>query len=336
MLKKVSIKDIAEKVGVSTALVSYVMNGKEKEKRVGAEVVKKIRETASEMNYVPNQIARSLRKGNTKTLGLILADIANPFFGTLARVVEDEASKYGFTVIIGSSDENCDKLGALVDTFYTRQVDGYLIVPTEGAMPHISKLLKNNEPVVLVDRYFKELDVNYVLLDNYAATFEATLYLIEKGYKRIGMVAHKSELVHMQERVRGYCAAMTSGNLANEIWVEHVRYDHAQNDTRKVLEKMTKGEVKVDAVILATNSLSVNSLYYFKEANLKIPADFGIIGFDGNEVFDFFYSPLTYISQPVDEMGKEAVRMIIDQINGSRKTVQVKLKHQLIMGQSCR
>ena len=106
MPKRTSLKDIAAKVGVSTALVSYVMNGQEKEKRVGSEIVEKIREAAIELNYKPNQIASSLRKGSTNTIGLIVADIANPFFGQLARIIEDEASKYNYIVIFGSSDEN--------------------------------------------------------------------------------------------------------------------------------------------------------------------------------------------------------------------------------------
>ena len=106
MQRRVSMKDIADKVGVSIALVSYVLNGQEKEKRVGAEVVKKIREAAKELNYQPNQIARSLRTKTTKTIGLVVADIANPFFGQLARIIENEANNFGYTVIFGSSDED--------------------------------------------------------------------------------------------------------------------------------------------------------------------------------------------------------------------------------------
>ncbi|MEZ4905894.1 MAG: LacI family DNA-binding transcriptional regulator [Spirosomataceae bacterium] len=110
-MKKVSMKDIAQKAGVSIALVSYVLNGKAKESRVGEEMAKKIKAIAQELNYQPNHLARSLKSGKTHTIGLIIADISNPFFANIARVIEDEANKNGYTVIIGSSDEKADKSG---------------------------------------------------------------------------------------------------------------------------------------------------------------------------------------------------------------------------------
>ncbi len=333
--KKVSLKDIANKVGVSTALVSYVMNGQEKEKRVGAEVVKKIKKVAEELNYTPNQIARSLRKGTTKTLGLLVADIANPFFGTLARVVEDEANKFGYTVVIGSSDEDSDKLGRLIDTLCNRQVDGFIIIPPEGSDNHISGLLKKEVPVVLTDRYFPDQKTSYVVLDNYSATNEATKYLIGKGLKRIVMVAHNSSLIHMQERVKGYKEAMEAHHLGIRVMVEKMKYGDSKAAMAKSLLKLTTGKVPVDALIFATNSLSINGLYFIKNSDLRVPKDLAIIGFDGNEAFDFFYSPLTYINQPIEKMGKESVRILIDQMNGSNKTEHIILDHQFIVRQSC-
>lgn len=335
MGKKVSLKDIAKKVGVSTALVSYVLNGQEKEKRVGAEVVKRIKKVAGELNYSPNQIARSLRKGTTKTLGLIVADIANPFFGTLARVVEDEANKFGYTVVIGSSDEDSDKLGKLIDALCNRQVDGFIIIPPEGADDHINGLLKKEIPLVLTDRFFEGQETSYVVLDNYSAAFDATMHIIAKGYKRIAMVAHKSSLIHMQERIRGYKEAMKVQKLESTIIVEEIKFGESKAKMGKCLQKLTTGDLRVEALIFATNSLSISGLYYIKDSDLKVPEDLAIVGFDGNEAFDFFYSPLTYISQPIEEMGIESVRLLVDQINGSRKTVHVKLKHQLIVQKSC-
>ena len=200
--KRTSLKDIAKREGVSVALVSYILNGKEKEMRIGAEVVKKVLQAAEEMNYIPNQIARSLRIGSTKTIGLVVADISNPFFGQLARIVEDEAIKMGYTVIFGSSDEDELKSGLVLNTFLNRQVDGYIIVPSEGSVKQISSLLRRKRPVVLVDRYFPEISCSHIVLNNYQATYDAAAYLINKGYKRIALVAYKTSLIHMKERVR--------------------------------------------------------------------------------------------------------------------------------------
>ncbi len=336
MAKKVSLKDIAVKVGVSTALVSYVLNGKEKEKRVGAELVKKIKKVANDLNYTPNQIARSLRKGNTKTLGLIVADIANPFFGTMARVVEDEANRFGYTLVIGSSDEDSHKLGKLIDTLCNRQVDGFIIVPPEGSEGHIEGLLRRDVPLVLADRYFVGLESNYVVLDNYKATYEATSLLLNKGYKRIGIVAQDSELIHMSERVRGYSEAMKGNGLEKELCIKKLKFSELKLKMPEIVQDLTSGDSPLEALIFATNSLSLGGLYSIKETELNVPNDLAIIGFDGNEAFDFFYAPLTYISQPIAKMAKESVRILINQIEqGNNKTENKKLKHSLIIQDSC-
>ena len=327
-------KDIADKVGVSTALVSYVINGQKKDKHVGKEVDKRIRTAALELNYQPNQIARSLRKGSTKTIGLIVADIANPFFGNLARAIEDEAGRLGYTVIFGSSDENSSKMGSLVDNLINRQVDGFIIVSSAGTNLQIKALQKKKIPLVLTDRYFKEPTINYVALDNYGASYDAITHLIANGYKKIGMIAYKSNLIHMQERVRGYIEAMKANNLENEIRLEEVRYNYTMIDNEKAMNNLAIGEKKIDAILFATNSLTVSGLYCIKKLNLKIPEDLAIIGFDGNEAFDFFYTPLTYIEQPIEEMGKEAVGMLVEQIDGSTKIAHIKLRHTLIKRQS--
>lgn len=335
MPKRASLKDIAEKVGVSTALVSYVMSGREKEKRVGTEIVAKIKEIAKELNYQPNQIAQSLRTGSTKTIGLILADIANPYFGNLARVIEDEASSHGYTVVFGSSDEDKDKSATLIDTLVNRQVDGFIIIPAEGTVNQIKCLQDRKIPVVLVDRYFDEIKTNYVVLDNFGASFNATSYLIERGYRKIGMIAYKSNLIHMQERINGYSEAMKKFKLETEIRVEEVRYGMINNDCEKAVLKLVANDDRTKAIYFATNSLTTSGLYAINKNNLRVPDNVAVVGFDGNEAFDFFYSPLTYIEQPISEIGREAVRILIDQIQGSTKIAHITLPSTLIKRQSC-
>jgi len=334
MSKRVSLKDIANKVGVSTALVSYVLNGLEKEKRVGPEVVKRIREVARDLNYKPNQIARSLRKGSTNTIGLIVADIANPFFGQLARIVEDEAGKHNYTVIIGSSDENCVKSASLIETFLDRQVDGFIIVPSEGCNHEIESLVNKEIPVVLVDRFLPELSTSYIVLDNFGATYEAVNHLVAKGYKNIAMIAYKSSLVHMQERMRGYSEAMKDSHLEQAIQIKELSYNLVKEEIEEGVSKLFDENNQPDAMIFSTNALSISGLYALKNHKIRVPEDMAIIGFDGNEAFDFFYSPLTYIEQPIEEMGKESVRVLLDQIKGSKENVQIELKHRLILRES--
>ena len=150
MTKKVSLKDVARHVGVSTALVSYVINHKEKEARVGSEMVLKIRKAVTELNYQPNLIAKSLKSGKTNTIGLIVADISNPFFSNISRIIEDEARKEGYIVIIGSSDEDAEKSQDLINVFFNRQVDAFIIAPAENTEFQIIELQKKNIPVVII------------------------------------------------------------------------------------------------------------------------------------------------------------------------------------------
>jgi LacI family transcriptional regulator len=334
MQKRVSLKDIANKVGVSIALVSYVINGQEKEKRVGAEVVKKIREAAKELNYQPNQIARSLRMKSTKTIGLIVADIANPFFGQLARIIENEATNFGYTMIFGSSDEDEFKSESLINTLLNRQVDGFIIVPTEGTIGQIRSLMETKIPFVLMDRYFPEINTSQVVLDNYRATYDATEHLITAGYRHITMFAYKLSLIHMKERIRGYSEAMAIHKLGDNIHLAEIRIDHYKEDIDKAFNEVIASKKNNKALVFATNALSVYGMYCIQKKSLKIPEDIAFIGFDGGESFDLFDPPLNYVQQPLEEMGKEAFNVLLSLINGSSKITQIMLSPSLIIRDS--
>jgi LacI family transcriptional regulator len=334
MQKRVSLKDIAKKVGVSIALVSYVLNGQEKEKRVGAEVVKKIRLAAEELNYQPNQIARSLRMKSTKTIGIIVADIANPFFSQLARIIENEASHFGYTVIFGSSDEDEIKSGVLINTLLNRQVDGFIIVPTEGTINQIRNLARKKIPIVLLDRYFPEINISHVVLDNYQASYDATMHLVKGGFKFISMIAYKTSLIHMRERIRGYSEAMESGGLSENINIAGIRFEHSQKDIESVFNDITSKKIKSDALVIATSPLSIASLFSIQKNCLRIPEDIAFFGFDGGECFDLYNPPLSFVKQPLEEMGKESFRILMDLMSGSSKIAQVMLSPELVIRNS--
>ena len=180
-------------MGVSTALVSYVLNNK-KEGRIKKSVAERIREVATELNYRTNQIAKSLKTNKTFTIGLIISDISNPFFANLARIIEDKADKYNYTVLFGSSDENEQRSKKLIDTFLNRQVDGLIICPGENDFSLVLPLVEQNVPFVLVDRYFPEIKTNYVALDNYAASFMAVQHLVDSGRRAAHRVAEVGEV----------------------------------------------------------------------------------------------------------------------------------------------
>lgn len=315
MQKRVSIKTIAEKVGVSTALVSYVLNGKEKQARVGAEMANKIRKVAEKLHYQPNLIARGLKFGHTKTIGLIVADISNPFFSSLARIIENEAKTLGYTVIFGSSDENIDKFNDLVDSFLNRQVDGLILVPVENSASQIAAINNRDLPFVLIDRGFKDLSANQVLIDNSEAAFEAVSLLISNGYKKVGMILYDTHLEHMKARVDGYKKALKhKGFKVDKELVKKVSYAHFQQDIERAIDALIK-ESKVDAIFFATNSIAVQSLKIINKMGVIIPKQLGVISFDESDSFEFFYSPITYVRQNLQAIGERAVKILVENVN---------------------
>lgn len=330
MNKKVSLKDIAKAVGVSTALVSYVLNNKEKEARVGKEIAAVIRKKAAELHYQPNQIAKSLKSGKSFTIGLIVADISNPFFANIARTIEDEAKKNNYTVIFGSSDESAEKSQDLMDVLIKRQVDGFIIAPAEGSENQISYLVRANIPFVLIDRYFPKIPTNYVVTNNFQAAYGATQHLIESGYKRIGMIAYKNDLIHMKERVRGYKSAIKDHALKPIL--REVTYSMAGSEIQSNIEGLTQAKQAIDALFFATNTLSIHGLKYLNNKRLRVPDDVAIVCFDEGDAFDFFYCPLTYVKQPLLAVGQQAVGALIAKINeNTQDIIQTQLASELII-----
>src|ERR1043165_2577290 len=157
-MKKVSIKDIAREAGVSLTTVSIVLNGQGKERKISEKMIEQITRVADELNYRPNQFAKGLRTGKTYTLGLIVDDISNYFFGHLAKFVEEEADRFGYTVMFCNSENNEGKARNVLGTLLDKQMDGYIIAPTAGMISEIDRLVRSKKPVVLIDRYFRNVD----------------------------------------------------------------------------------------------------------------------------------------------------------------------------------
>ena len=327
-LKKISLKDVAEAAGVSTALVSFVLNGKRKEYRVGEETAQRILKIANDMNYQPNLAAKSLRSGKTKTIGLVVSDISNPFFSQLARVLEDEAAKQNYTVLFGSSDENKDKMNSLVGNLINKGVDGLIIVPCEGSERIIASLVYDNVPIVLFDRYFSDINVSYVALNNFNASYVLTKHLLEVGYNAPCMVAYDVDLIHMKERVRGYKKAMGDVGKKNFINVVCLKQNAPRKSADRLLPKMV--DAGVDAFLFATNMISLACLYTIKDMGKGIVGKIGLAGFDGNPAFDFFNVPISYIRQPIDILAQKALEILIDSMANGNTVQSVLAEGELV------
>ena len=335
MKKKVSLKDIAQKVGVSIALVSYVLNNK-KEGRISKEVAEKIKATAKKLDYRPNQIAKSLKSSRTNTIGLIVADIANPFSSSLARIIEDEAEKNGYTVIFGSSDEKAERSQKLIDVLQDRQVDGIIIAPAAGTELQIKALHKKGMPLVLVDRYFPELKVNYVTIDNKSAAYNAVYHLVEIGCKRIGLIAFKTELLHLQDRKQGYLEALKKGKITIlKDLIKEVAIDQTtQEEVEVAIQDLLRLPGGIDALFFASNKVATYGLQYLNKQNVVIPKKLKVLNFDQSDAVELFYVPLTHVRQPLQQIGVEAVRILLENISGNKKVEQLQLNAELVLNQS--
>ncbi len=332
--QKVSIKDVAEKAGVSTALVSFVLNDRWKDLRVNPKTASRILRIAEEMSYHPNMAAKSLRGGKTAIIGGVISDISNSFFSHIARIIEDEAAKLGYTVLFGSSDEDAGKMERVVFSLLNKGVDGMIIVPCEKSEHVIDELVKRNVPIVLLDRLVPEINVSCVVLNNFNATYSATKHLLEAGYKSPCMMAYDVSLYHMEERIRGYRQAMCDMGLKDAVHVGLVKYNAPQRIVEKAISKIIASGG--DSIIFATNTISLACLHVIKDLNVPVP-EVGLVGFDGSNAFDFFHSPLTYIKQPIDVMGQRAVEILHNVIKNKGKSVHsLLIESELIVRHSSR
>ena len=331
--KKVSLKDVANHVGVSTALVSYVLNNKEKKARIGEEMAHRIRKAAEELNYKPNLIAKSLKSGKSNTIGLIVADISNPFFSNVARIIEDEAKKYGYVVIFGSSDESAEKSADLIDVFLNRQVDAFIIAPAVHTEAQIKRLKERHVPFVLIDRYFPDIPTDSVQINNFQAAFLAVEHLVSMGRKKIAIVSYDSDLAHLKDRENGYVEGLKKNRIKpKDDWFVKASYQNIGADVANELSKLLLPAPKIDAIFFATNSLAVEGLKLINKIGIKVPDQVGIISFDETDAFDFFYSPITYVSQAISELGKWAVKLAINRIeDGAQEYSNIVVASRLVI-----
>lgn len=334
--KKVSLKDIAQAVGVSSALVSMVLNGKAKQYGIGEEATRKVLAKAKELNYQPNIMARGLRSGRSHLLGLVVADISNPFFAILAREIERAASEKGYTVIYGSSDEKPEHLSKLMNTLANQGVDGIIVVPCENSEELIADLYLQKYSMVLVDRYFPKINTLSVSLDNAKACKDVTQHLLSQGFRKISFVAYESKLLHTTERIRGYTEAMQEAGLKNNINVLKLPQDKYHEMMLQVFEENQIKNKNTEALIFSTNSLTIQGLYVLNQLKVRIPEDVAVFGFDGGDVFDLYSPAISYVRQPVEEMGRKAVTILIDQLESDEPQVirRYKLKPELVIAES--
>lgn len=313
-MKSVTIKDIALKAGVAPSTVSAVLNGKTRESRISDQLAIRVRGIAEDMGYQPNHTAVALRTGKTRVLGLIVEDISNVFFASLAKIIEEEADSIGYKVLYCSTENNEDKARERVRMLNQRQVDGFLITPTPGMRAEINMLASQHKPLVLMDRYFPDLAVPHVVVDNYNGAQMAMKHLLGKGYKRIAFVTIRLDQVQMHQRRQAWEDALRDAGLpVTEELVLELSYHNRPEDSVQQIREFISSTPEIDAVFFATNYVGVYGLEAIKALGLWIPSDLAVICFDDHDIFRLYTPGITIVKQPVDLIAQTAMQLLIRQ-----------------------
>ena len=334
--KPVSIRNIADELKISVTTVSFVLNGKAKEKYISKELTKKVLDYAKLINYRPNQIAQSLRTGKSKILVFMMEDISNNFFSKLARIFEDIAYDKGYKVIFCSNENDDEKSNELITLFNFRQVDGFIIVPSPGIKDTIENLINDNIPVILLDRFFEGLDCNSVVIDNEQASFDATLHLIQNKFKNIGFITTASDQTQMLGRLSGYDKAVSQNNLKS-ITLQIPYSEVNKGKSKEYIKSFLDENPDLDAVFFATNYLAQSGLEVFKQKNPKLINEIGIIAFDDNDMFKIYDPAITSVYQPLNEISTALMDVMLPLLKKkevAETTHQIVLKTELIVRES--
>jgi DNA-binding LacI/PurR family transcriptional regulator len=303
-----SIRDVARHAGVSTATVARVLSGRTP---VSDDLAARVKRAVAELRYVPNGVARSLSRGRTHLLGLLVSDIANPFSAQVARGLEDEAARSGYHVLVGSTDFDPDRESELLASFAARTVDAVALLSSSGATEAMRRLQDTQMPLVFVDRR------PVIRTDNLTAAHDAIGYLIGLGHRDLAMISGPAIFTTASQRLQGFRVACQEAGLA--VREECVRegflgVEGGYQATREVLALRPRPT----ALFSFNNMLAVGALRALREASVAVPGDLSLITFDDMDLFPFVDPPITAIAQPAYQIGAEAARALISMLSGDQ------------------
>jgi LacI family transcriptional regulator len=320
--KKISIKDIARNLDISITTVSFILNGKAKEKRISDELIARVERYIQETGYRPSHLAQSLRLGKSRVIVFMVEDISNHFFASIARLIEEKAFENGYKIIYCSTENNPEKAKELIGTFKVRNVDGFVITPTPDLESTISELLEEDFAVLLFDRWMPEVDCSYVIVENEQSAFDATEHLIRQGCRQIGLIHVESDQMQMKLRLAGYRNAIGKYGLS-----EHVLFipfhNYSENEEIDKIIGFLKSHPELDAVFFSTNYLAFEGLRAIQQLGKRIPEDLAVVSFDDHYFFSLFQPNITGIEQPLHKIADRLMEGMLELLreNGDKKTV---------------
>lgn len=306
-----TIKDVARRAGVSISTVSHVLN---RTRFVSPDRHARVEAALLALGYEPNALARSLKLNRSRSIGLVISDIANPFFTDVVRGIEDIAQHDGYTVVLCNSDEDLGKEETYLRELRAKRVDGLILAPAGVAHPYLRALVDDGFPLVFLDREIDELSVSAVLLDNFESAHVAVSRLIALGHRRIAIVAGRQHISSTRERLAGYWQALDQAGLPRD---EHLVIwgDSRTEPSRLATLALLSADAPPTAVFSANNLMTIGVLSAALALGLRVPEDLALIGFDDFPWADVFRPRLSTVAQPTYALGQNAASMLLDSIN---------------------
>jgi LacI family transcriptional regulator len=342
MHKKSTMKDVARAAGVSIASVSHVLNGT---RFVSDDVIRKVEKASRELHYKPNPIAQNLRKGKSGLVGFIVSNLENSLYVRITKGIEKAINSFGYRLLLIDSVESKKKEMENVESLYLRGVDGLIIVPTTPDCSYLGEIVRQDYPIVFIDRQPSNWDADVVLLDNEEAAYEATKNFISQGVREIGFVAIQlgddDDDYVMNERISGYKKALSEAHIpyrrhylkistcppttANEL-----QHSYAF----KMMEQLLK--TPVNAVLSGNNYTAIGIYSCLREHHVRIPDDIAVITFDDDFWLQMNTPPISAVAQPAEQLGKLAAKRLIIRLLQQQEFSgeQLRLKAQFISRES--
>jgi len=334
MLEFYTIKDIAKALGLSTSTVSRALNGSYE---IGAETKRLVLEYAEKVNYRPNPIALSLKEQKSRSIGVVVCEVANNYFSQAINGIESIAYNRGYHVIITQTHETYARETANVQHLISRHVDGLLVSLSAETtdLSHYHQLHDKGFPVVFFDRVAPEIETHKVVANNFQGAYDATELLINTGFKRIAHITNSLNLMVSRERLDGYKAALEKhGTPYNNEYIKNCnRGGMVQEEVENAIQELMRLKNKPDAIFVASDRLTTTCMHVIKKLGLRVPDEIAIAGFTNSDVAELFDPPLTVVQQPAFQMGQMATEMLIDLVESKRPVTEFvteKLNTQLI------
>lgn len=325
-----TIKDVAKEAGVSVATVSRTFSGAG---RVTPGVRERVEAAAERLSYRPNAVARSLRARNTRTLGLVIPNVVNPFFTQMARAVEDAARDRGYSLVLGNTDEDPEKEAEYLEVMVEKRVDGLLVSPARATSPQLEEISREGVPIVFLDRYVRGLRAPVVRAEGRRAVDELVGYLVGLGHERLAIITGPPETVPGRERLEAFLDG--AGRRGAPVDAERIKVgDFRRESGARAMRELLALAEPPTAVFAANNLMALGALQTLRRAGVRVSEDVSFASFDDVSWFELVDPPVTAIAQPVAELGTAAAGMLPELVEGGEPE-SVILESELVVRGSC-